>query len=156
MFIILPLNGANISTLLLQKLRMPYIQGLRGRSRSKLLRALGNPPEADKLLRCGIPPEANLRPRLSRRVKKMTNLIRFLAATFGRFQKLVATISKPLMILFLTHLCHVFYATIGLPLCGNVQGIEFAIEYQNNLKIKSAHCLPKHAQVRRIKKSATL
>ncbi len=43
----------------------------------------------------------------------MTNLIRFLDITFGRFQKRVAIISKLLMMLFLTHLCHVFYATIG-------------------------------------------
>jgi hypothetical protein len=30
------------------------------------------------------------------------------------------------------------YLLLFLPLCGNVQGTEFAIEYQNNLKIKSA------------------
>jgi hypothetical protein len=41
-------------TLIVQKSRIVQIQGDQGSSRSKLLRTLGNPPEADKRRRWGI------------------------------------------------------------------------------------------------------
>jgi len=98
-------------TLLLQKPRMPQIQGVQGRASTELSRSQAVvfycEPLATKEMG---------HPRLSLRVKNMTILLFVFNVTKSLFGKQVQTYSNALLLFFFSMPCHVFYATAGFTL----------------------------------------